>query len=241
MAWAWSSEELAEFKGGAKREVIRFFGWRKRNEPLSDAAVEAVYGDFVRLVNGRYEEQLAPIAGAEEVFESLRKRGMQLALTSGFGQATVELVVRRLGWQEWFSAMVSSDEVAVGRPAPYLIFHAMERCRCRSVREVVNVGDTPLDLQSAANAGVGLNVGVLSGQFRRERLLSEPQDALLASVADLPTLLRPAGIARAKRTVQFSGSICGPDSHSNLTVGRAESVSMSDLPHIHACTGDVQR
>ncbi len=184
-----ASEELVEFKGAAKREVIRFFGWRKRNEPLSGAAVDDVYADFVRLVNQRYEEQLAPIAGAEEVFESLRKRGMQLALTTGFGQSTLELVVRRLGWQEWFAAMVPSDDVAEGRPAPYLIFRAMERCRSRSVHEVVNVGDTPLDLQSAANAGVGLNVGVLSGQFRRERLLCEPQDALLASITDLPTLL----------------------------------------------------
>jgi phosphonatase-like hydrolase len=183
------SEELAEFKGAAKREVIRFFGWRKRKEPLSDAAVEAVHDDFVRLLNGSYEEQLAPVAGAEEVFESLRKRGMQLALTTGFGASTLAMVVRRLGWQEWFAATVSSDDVAVGRPAPYLIFHAMERCRCRSVHEVVNVGDTPLDLQSAANAGVALNVGVLTGQFRRERLICEPQDALLASVADLPTLL----------------------------------------------------
>ncbi len=183
------SEELAEFTGAAKREVIRFFGWRKRNEALSETAVEAVYSDFSRLVNGRYEEQLAPIAGAEEVFESLRKRGMQLALTSGFGNPTLELIVRRLGWQEWFAATISSDEVAAGHPAPYLIFRAMERCRCRAVQEVVNIGGTPLALQSAANAGVALNVGVLSGRFRRERLICEPQDALLASVADLPTLL----------------------------------------------------
>ena len=183
------SEELMEFKGAAKREVIRFFGWRKRSEPLSDAAVEAVYADFERLVNERYEEELAPIAGAEETFESLRKRGMTLALTKGFGQATLELVVRRLGWHQWFTAMISSDEVEMGRPAPYLIFRAMERCHCRSVHEVVNVGDTPLDLQSAANAGVALNVGVLSGLYRRERLVCEPQDALLTSVADLPTLL----------------------------------------------------
>jgi phosphonatase-like hydrolase len=183
------SEEVSEFKGAAKREVIRFFGWRKRDEPLSDAPVEAIYADFVRLVNARYEEHLAPIEGAEEAFESLRKRGMQLALTTGFGESTLEFVVRRLGWQEWFAATVSSESVAVGRPAPYLIFRAMERCRCLSVHEVVNVGDTPLDLQSAANAGVALNVGVLSGQFPRERLLCEPQHALLASVADLPTLL----------------------------------------------------
>ena len=184
-----NSEELTEFKGAAKREVIRFFGWRKRNEPLSEVAVEAVYDDFVHLVNVRYEEQLAPIAGVEDVFESLRKRGMRLALTTGFGSPTLELIVRRLGWQEWFDATISSDEVVAGRPAPYLIFHAMERCRCRSVHEVVNVGDTPLDLQSAANAGVALNVGVLSGQYRRERLVCEPQDALLGTVVDLPTLL----------------------------------------------------
>jgi phosphonatase-like hydrolase len=182
-------EELAEFNGAATNEVIRFFGWRKRNEALSEAAAEAVYGDFSRLLSGRYEEQLAPVAGAEEVFESLRKRGMQLAVTSGLGAPMLELVVRRLGWQEWFAAKVSSDEVAAGRPAPYLIFRAMERCRCRAVQEVVNIGGTPLDLQSAANAGVALNVGVLSGQYRRERLVCEPQDALLASVADLPTLL----------------------------------------------------
>jgi phosphoglycolate phosphatase-like HAD superfamily hydrolase len=85
--------------------------------------------------------------------------------------------------------MVSRDEVAAGRPAPYLIFRAIERCRCRSVHEAVNVGDTPLDLQSAANAGVALNVGVLTGMYRREHLVCEPQDALLASIADLPALL----------------------------------------------------
>jgi len=183
------SDELMEFKGASKREVIRFMGWRKRSEPLGEPAVEAVYADFERLVNERYEEQLAPIAGAEESFESLRKRGVAIALTTGFGRSTLELVVRRLGWLAWFAAMIPSDEVEMGRPAPYLIFRAMERCHCRSVHEVMNVGDTPLDLQSAANAGVALNVGVLSGQYRRERLLCEPHDALLASVADLPALL----------------------------------------------------
>jgi phosphonatase-like hydrolase len=184
-----SSEELRSFKGASKHEAIRFFGWRRREEPLSDEACGQIYSGFQKLLHQRYEERLAPIAGAEEVFESLRKRGMALALTSGFGRATVELIVRRLGWGEWFASTVGSDEVRAGRPAPYLIFHAMERAGCRAVREVVNVGDTPLDLQSGANAGVRLNVGVLTGQFGRQRLFAEPHDALLGSVADLPTLL----------------------------------------------------
>ena len=135
--------ELAEFKGAAKREVIRFFGWRKRNEGAERGGGRGSVRRLLRLVNARYEEHLAPIEGAEEVFESLRKRGMQLALTTGLGGPTLEMVVRRLGWQEWFTATVSSDEVAAGRPAPYLIFRAMERSRCRAVQEVVNVGIRP--------------------------------------------------------------------------------------------------
>ena len=182
------SEELMEFKGAAKREVIRFMGWRKRNEPLSEPAVEAVYTDFERLVNERYEEQLAPIAGAEETFESLRKRGMQMALTTGFGQATLDLVVRRLGWEEWFAAKISSDEVKMGRPAPYLIFRAMEAAGCWRVRGVATVGDTALDLQAGDHAGVRWNIGVLSGAHDRRTLERAPHTHLLGGVAEVAAL-----------------------------------------------------
>ena len=43
----------------------------------------------------------------------------------------------------------------------------MERTGVVSVRQVVNVGDTALDLESGWNAGVGGNVGVLSVETAR--------------------------------------------------------------------------
>ena len=53
---------------------------------------------------------------------------------------------------------------------------------------VANVGDTALDLEAAARAGVGWNIGVTSGAHRRERLERLPHTHLIASVAELPGL-----------------------------------------------------
>ncbi|MFZ1910218.1 MAG: HAD family hydrolase, partial [Burkholderiales bacterium] len=50
-------------------------------------------------------------------------------------------------------------------------------------------GDTDNDLQAGANAGVGANLGVLSGAHDRARLEKAPHDALLASAALLPAWL----------------------------------------------------
>ena len=52
-------------------------------------------------------------------------------------------------WNEdLVNAVVCGDDVAQGRPAPYLIFRAMEKSGVTSVHQVTNVGDTVLDLQA---------------------------------------------------------------------------------------------
>jgi phosphoglycolate phosphatase-like HAD superfamily hydrolase len=79
--------------------------------------------------------------------------------------------------------------VLQGRPAPFLIFHAMELTRTINSNYVVNVGDTVVDLEAGNNAGVRLNVGVLSGAHDRETLEQAPHTHLLPSIAMLPTLL----------------------------------------------------
>ena len=80
------------------------------------------------------------------------------------------------------------DDVAEGRPAPYLIFRAMEATGVSSVHRVANVGDTILDLRAGHNAGVRWNVGVLTGAHQRQLLESVPHTHLLPSVAELPSL-----------------------------------------------------
>jgi len=81
------------------------------------------------------------------------------------------------------------DDVSQGRPAPYLIFRAMEATGVLDVHRVANVGDTVLDLQAGWNAGVRWNIGVLSGAHTEERLRPMPHTRLLRSVAALLSLL----------------------------------------------------
>jgi phosphoglycolate phosphatase-like HAD superfamily hydrolase len=62
----------------------------------------------------------------------------------------------------------------------------------QDVRQVLNVGDTPLDLQSGTKAGVLGVVGVLTGAHDRESLGREPHTHIIASIAEMPGLIERA-------------------------------------------------
>jgi phosphoglycolate phosphatase-like HAD superfamily hydrolase len=116
--------------------------------------------------------------------------GLTLAASTGFdGPITLSIMVR-LGWEHYFVARVTSDDVVHGRPSPYVLFHAMEAAQIDSVSQVIAVGDTPLDLQAGANGGMRGVVGVLSGAGTRKTMEREPHSDLIDSVAVLPALLR---------------------------------------------------
>ncbi|MDQ1470616.1 MAG: hypothetical protein QOJ99_2096 [Bryobacterales bacterium] len=185
-----TAEEIALWRGASKREVVRhFLGERSTATGADrDKLVDAIYADFNAHVIQVYKD-VPPIAGAEAAFGKLLGSGHLLASSTGFGREIAASIFRRLGWEKYFAAMISSDDVAQGRPSPYMIFHAMETAHVSSVAEVMVVGDTPLDLQAGTNAGVRGVVGVLSGASKEERLRPEPHTDILASVADLPALI----------------------------------------------------
>ena len=137
-----------------------------------------------------FTSEAQPVVGAAESFAWLRGRGIKLALNTGFDRDITTLLIDALGWRDMAEAVICNDDVSQGRPAPYMIFRAMELTGTMDVRHVLNVGDTVSDLQAAHNAGVGLSVGVLSGAHTREQLAQEPHDCLIDSVAALPGLWR---------------------------------------------------
>jgi len=148
------------------------------------------FGAGHTLRTGRDElKNSVPVAGADTTFRSLRERGVRIALNTGFDRETTAMLLEVLGWGgEFFDAVVCGDDVAHGRPAPYLIFRAMESVGRVHVHRVANVGDTALDLHAGHNAGVRWNVGVLSGAHQRAQLEDAPHTHLLRSVAELPGL-----------------------------------------------------
>lgn len=114
-------------------------------------------------------------------------------LDTGFSDDVAAPLLESLGWTvgegsaHTLDAIVTTSEVASGRPAPYMIHHAMEKTGVVDVRSVLAAGDTAVDVQAARNAGA-VAVGVLTGKLTREQLESQPGVVVLESVADVPAL-----------------------------------------------------
>jgi len=182
-----SPEQLDAVRGSSKQQAV--LGLVPEG-PGRESRAAAVYGSFRERLADRYRtDGVRAVAGAAETFRWLRERGVRVALNTGFDRETTALLLDALGLdRRVFDAVVCGDDVPRGRPAPYLIFRAMEAAGVSSVHVVANVGDTVLDLRAGRNAGVRWNVGVLSGAHGRAALEAEPHTHLLASVAELPGL-----------------------------------------------------
>ncbi|HEV2915093.1 MAG TPA: phosphonatase-like hydrolase [Pyrinomonadaceae bacterium] len=182
-----TSEQLISVRGSSKREAVRRL---IPAGPDHTRLAESVYASFRENLAHRYSAGgVEPVEGAERIFRWLRERGVRVALNTGFDRDITGLLLAALNWKEAIvDAVVCGDEVRQGRPAPYLIFRAMEATGTTSVRQVANLGDTVLDLKAGHNACVGWNVGVLSGAHDRRLMERAPHTHLLQSITELQQL-----------------------------------------------------
>ncbi len=181
-------EQVKAVRGASKRQaILDLIPAGPKRARLADKA----YASFLKHLAKSYASNgVRAVPGAEQSFRTLRERDVRVALNTGFDQKTTSLLLGALGWTDGVvDAVVCGDEVKQGRPAPYLIFRAMEATGAASVHRVANVGDTALDLQAGHNAGVRWNIGVLSGAHDRLTLAAAPHTHLLPSVADVPSAL----------------------------------------------------
>jgi phosphoglycolate phosphatase len=184
-----TKDELKRRMGASKREVIRYFAAQLGPATQLPELVETAYNCFRGELGKFYAERITPIDSAAATFQWCRDHDIQIATATGFYREISDLILEKTGWKDVFAANISSSDVRMGRPAPYMIFRAMEATGVQSVQEVINVGDTPLDLKSARNAGVRGNVGVLSGSYDRESLEREPHTHIIRSIAELPAII----------------------------------------------------
>jgi phosphonatase-like hydrolase len=189
------ADAIQRWMGVEKRMAMReLTGAASGNEP-DDESIERMYHRFATALRSAYAaEPPTPFPGVEDAFSSLRANGIQVALTTGFARDIADPLLETLGWSVGVDAtidvVVCGDEVTQGRPAPYLIFRAMELTAVQSVEHVLVAGDTIVDLQAGTNAGARCVVGVATGKLGHRELGRERHTHLLDSVAQLPPLLQ---------------------------------------------------
>ena len=186
-----SEADIARWHGAAKHEALRAL-LTSRGVPPSDEVLHTVVADFrSRLVAAYADSPPRPLPGVPEALADLRSAGIRVALTTGFDRDIVDSLLRALDWEgdSVVDAVVCGSDVTTGRPAPYMIFHAMEALAVTDVARVLVAGDTPRDLEAGTNSGAAYVVGVLSGASGAEELGAHRHTHLLSSVAELPALL----------------------------------------------------
>lgn len=186
-----SSDNVQQWMGADKREAIAALISLGGGTPAAEVVGRA-FDRFREILSTLYAEN-PPVAlpGVESALRELSARGVKVALTTGFSRDVADPLLKGLGWDraDFIDAVVCSDEVSLGRPAPYMIHRAMEITGVLAVSEVLAAGDTVNDLQAATNAGA-LAVGVLTGKLGRTELETYPHHHIVDSVADVPELLR---------------------------------------------------
>lgn len=199
-----TDEEILAVQGLAKRFVFQLF-WRKQlgeSHPEVEHRVDESYALFKEILENHYRTQpVTPTEGCLALFDYLRKHQIKIALTTGFYRVVTDIILDKLGWLDGLDenrvgtastriqASIASDEVEQGRPQPLMIQKAMRLLDVADPQRVINVGDTPSDLQSGRAAGVYLNLGVTNGTHTAEQLMPHPHDALIGSVDKIIQIL----------------------------------------------------
>jgi phosphonoacetaldehyde hydrolase len=135
--------------------------WETRHgKAWSDGDVERLREELIPLQAELAAQHADLIPGVLETVANLRENGIRIATTTDTPRAAAAPILAAMaesGFTPDFS--ICADEVPAGRPAPWMIFRAMEALGVDCVKSVVKVGDSPSDMKAARNAGV-FGVGV---------------------------------------------------------------------------------
>lgn len=198
-------DQIEQVMGAGKRDAIRVLLEASGLAAGADV-VEPAYDDFrARLAAAYRTTPPRPFHGVPETLAALRRSGVRVALTTGFDRETTDALLRSLGWERGVvDAVACIDDVPAGRPAPYLVFRAMERTGVADVRAVMTAGDTVRDVEAGLNAGAAVVVAVTSGGIHAQTLRNAGAAHVLDSVTEIPALLADTG--RAANPVPVVGS-----------------------------------
>jgi beta-phosphoglucomutase family hydrolase len=119
---------------------------------------EEKYRHFIR-AEGR-TKGLALLPGAEHWLRQLKAKGWRQALGTSAPQGNIDAVFDVLKIEQFFDAVMSSEQVKAGKPAPDVFLAAAEKMHI-TPEDCIVVEDAPAGIEAARRAGMK-SVGVLT-------------------------------------------------------------------------------
>ena len=164
-------DEIRRFVGNGARKLIE----RAVPDGQAEAALEKVRQDFNVYYKVHCKDHTGPYPGIMEMLQELVQQGYSLGVVSNKPDFAVQELI-----PEYFPGIftsVSGERQGVAKkPAPDLIREAMKNLQADS-SNAVYVGDSEVDLEAAANAGIPC-ISVAWG-FKGKKFLEEQQAEMI--------------------------------------------------------------
>jgi HAD superfamily hydrolase (TIGR01509 family) len=101
----------------------------------------------------RYLPTLRPCPGAQALLQHLRSKGLRLVVASSAKKDELQALLRICGAEQLIEDKTSSDDAERSKPDPDIVQAALDNLGIPAP-EVIMLGDTPYDVESAHRAGV---------------------------------------------------------------------------------------
>jgi len=140
-------------------------------------------------------QNIKPLPGAIELMKSLRENGFAVALASSAPIENIRLVMRELGIEDSFHAIVSGREVKEGKPSPQGFLLAAEK-----------LGVEPKDCIVIEDAVAGVTAAKKAGMRCIAVTNTHPRESLMEADLVVSTL-ETVSVSDLERLLSYSGEV----------------------------------
>ena len=152
--------------------------------PGADEAAAQAFGDaHGERFKAEHLAQVRPFPHAHDLLARTKAAGLRVVLASSASQAELDHYIDLLDARDLVDADTTIDDVETSKPAPDIFATALRKAGVAGA-EAVAVGDSPYDVQSAGEAGLG-TVALRSGGFGDDALRRAGATALFDDAAAL--------------------------------------------------------
>jgi 2-phosphoglycolate phosphatase len=182
-------------------EVKKVVG-RGLSHTFRDLLGEELVSRALLLFRQKYEEVFREhtklLPDVPEVLAELHRRKISLAVASNKLGKFSRAIFEHFQLQKYFAVIVGDGDVAQNKPDPEMIYFALDKMGLKK-EEVIFVGDSVIDIQTAKNAGMKI-CAIPSGNTSKEDLEKAQPTVLLERLLDLLFYVGKGGEKLSQKT-----------------------------------------
>ena len=164
-------------------------GFKSMYPDFDDAKIDNCVDTYRQIFAERRKELMPDLfPGVKETLEALRKRGHRMTIATSRLTDSLMLFMRHHGIDHYFEYAVGSDSVTHHKPHPEPALKTLQELNI-APSEAIMVGDMPVDIAMAHNAGIRA-IGVDYGNATREELEAAEADWIVDSITKILEIIK---------------------------------------------------